>query len=79
MAIAQYCMVTAPQFVGRELGASDWVAVDLKRASYLDRRSSASTAAIPLARLLRSGGWSTALEEDGLVVLRRRTATSRMP
>jgi uncharacterized membrane protein len=58
---------------------SDWVAVDLKRASYLDRRSSASTAAIPLARLLRSGGWSTALEEDGIVVLRRRTATSRMP
>ena len=24
----QYCMATAPQFVGRELGASDWVAVD---------------------------------------------------
>jgi acyl dehydratase len=27
MAMAQYCMATAPQFVGRELGASDWVAV----------------------------------------------------
>ena len=24
----QYCMATAPQFVGRDLGASDWVAVD---------------------------------------------------
>jgi uncharacterized membrane protein len=58
---------------------SDWVAVDLKRASYLDRRSSASTAAIPLARLLGTGGWSTALEEDGIVVLRRRTPTTRMP
>jgi len=31
MAIAQYCMATAPQFVGRELGASDWVAVDQDR------------------------------------------------
>ena len=28
MAIPQYGMATAPQFVGRELGASDWVAVD---------------------------------------------------
>jgi uncharacterized membrane protein len=58
---------------------ADWVAVDLKRPSYLDRRSSASTAAIPLARLLRSGGWSTALDEDGIVVLRRSSATTRMP
>ena len=31
MAIAPYCMATAPQFVGRELGASDWVAVDQDR------------------------------------------------
>jgi acyl dehydratase len=31
MAIAQYCMATAPQFVGRELGASDWVAVNQDR------------------------------------------------
>jgi uncharacterized membrane protein len=58
---------------------ADWVAVDLKRASYLDRRSSPSTTAVPLARLLRSGGWSTVLDEDGIVVLRRRTATTRMP
>ena len=28
MAIAQYSMASAPQFVGRELGASGWVAVD---------------------------------------------------
>lgn len=27
----QYCMATAPQFVGRELGASDWVVVDQDR------------------------------------------------
>ena len=27
----QYCMATAPQFVGRDLGASDWVAVDQDR------------------------------------------------
>ncbi len=27
----QYCMTTAPQFVGRELGASDWVVVDQDR------------------------------------------------
>jgi uncharacterized membrane protein len=58
---------------------ADWIAVDLKRASYLDRRSSASTAAVPLARLLRSGAWSTVLDEDGIVVLRRRSATTRMP
>jgi acyl dehydratase len=31
MAIAQYCMATAPRFVGRELGASEWVAVDQDR------------------------------------------------
>jgi acyl dehydratase len=31
MAIAQYCMATAPQFVGRELGASVWVVVDQDR------------------------------------------------
>jgi acyl dehydratase len=31
MTIAQYSMATAPQFVGRELGASDWVAVDQGR------------------------------------------------
>jgi uncharacterized membrane protein len=58
---------------------ADWIAVDLERASYLDRRSSASTAAVPLARLLQSGDWSTVLDEDGIVVLRRRSATTRMP
>src|SRR6201988_1998099 len=31
MAIMQYSMATALQFVGRELGASDWVAVDQNR------------------------------------------------
>ena len=31
MAIAQYSMATAPQFVGRELGASGWVMVDQDR------------------------------------------------
>jgi acyl dehydratase len=31
MAMPQYCMATAPQFVGRELGASDWVVVDQDR------------------------------------------------
>ena len=31
MAIPQYGMNTAAQFVGRELGASDWVAVDQDR------------------------------------------------
>jgi acyl dehydratase len=31
MAIPQYCMATAAQFVGRELGASEWVAVDQDR------------------------------------------------
>ena len=31
MAIPQYSMVTAPQFVGRELGTSGWVAVDQDR------------------------------------------------
>jgi len=31
MAIAQYSMATVAQFVGRELGTSDWVAVDQGR------------------------------------------------
>ncbi len=31
MAMAQYSMASAPQLVGRELGASDWVAVDQNR------------------------------------------------
>jgi uncharacterized membrane protein len=58
---------------------AEWVAVDLRRASYLDRRSAPSTAAVPLARLLTSGAWSTVLEEDGIFVLKRRSATTRMP
>jgi uncharacterized membrane protein len=58
---------------------AEWVAVDLRRASYLDRRSSPSTAAVPLARLLTSGGWSKLLNEDGIVVLRRRTAATSAP
>jgi uncharacterized membrane protein len=56
---------------------ADWVAVDLRRASYLDRRSAPSTAAIPLAELLRSGAWETVLEEDGIFVLKRRASTTR--
>jgi uncharacterized membrane protein len=55
---------------------ADWVAVDLRRASYLDRRSAPSTTAVPLAELLRSGGWETVLEEDGIFVLRRRASTT---
>jgi acyl dehydratase len=31
MTTAQYLMTTAPQFVGRELGASSWVSVDQDR------------------------------------------------
>jgi acyl dehydratase len=31
MATAQYSMASAPQFVGRELGASGWVAIDQDR------------------------------------------------
>lgn len=50
---------------------SEWIAVDLKRASYLDRRSDPSTAAVPLAELLRSGSWSKVFDEDGIIVLRR--------
>ena len=58
---------------------ADWVAVDLRRASYLDRRSAPSTAAIPLGRLLLSGRWRTVLDEDGIFVLRRKTATASAP
>lgn len=55
---------------------AEWVAVDLRRASYLDLRSPPSTAAVPLARLLMSGEWETVLDDDGIVVLRRRTAAT---
>jgi hypothetical protein len=50
---------------------AEWVAVDLKRASYLDRRSSPSTAAVPLAGLLRTPTWRTVFDEDGIIVLTR--------
>ena len=50
---------------------SQWVAVDLERASYLDRRSDPSTTAVPLARLLGSGSWRKVFDEDGIIVLRR--------
>jgi uncharacterized membrane protein len=55
---------------------AEWVAVDLRRASYLDRRSAPSTTAVPLARLRRSSAWETVLAEDGIFVLRRRTAAT---
>ena len=50
---------------------SDWVLVDLKRASYLDRRSDPSTTAVPLARLLESGSWRKVFDRDGIIVLTR--------
>jgi uncharacterized membrane protein len=56
-----------------------WVAVDLRRASYLDRRSAPSTAAVPLGRLLSSREWRTVLAEDGVFVLHRRSAAARRP
>jgi uncharacterized membrane protein len=58
------------------IGNARWVAVDLRRASYLDRRSSPSTAAIALARLRLSGAWATELAEDGIFVLGRRPASN---
>jgi uncharacterized membrane protein len=51
---------------------AEWVAVDLRDPSYLDRSSTPSAAAIPLARLIQSGEWTRVLDEDGIVVLRRR-------
>jgi uncharacterized membrane protein len=56
---------------------AEWVVVDLRRASYLDRRSAPSTAAVALARLRRNGEWETVLEDDGIFVLRRTTAATR--
>jgi len=53
------------------VGNAEWVAVDLKRASYLDRRSSPSTTAVALGRLLGSGSWRTVFEEDGIILMRR--------
>lgn len=50
---------------------AEWVAVDLKRASYLDRRSAPSTTAVPLARLLFDPSWRTVFDEDGIIVLTR--------
>jgi hypothetical protein len=54
---------------------ADWVVVDFRRASYLDRRSAPSTTAVPLARLLDSGAWRIVFDEDGILVL-TRTARS---
>jgi hypothetical protein len=55
---------------------ADWVAVDLKRASYLDRRSAPSTTAVPLALLLKSGSWETVFDEDGILVLHRENTST---
>lgn len=55
---------------------AEWIAVDLERASYLDRRSDPSTTAVPLARLLRSGSWRTVFEKDGIFVLKRVAAST---
>ena len=51
---------------------AEWVAVDLRDPSYLDRSSTPSTTAVPLAQLIQSGEWSHVLDDDGIVVLRRR-------
>src|SRR4029450_4618199 len=51
---------------------AEWVAVDLRDPSYLDRSSTASTTAVPLARLIRSGRGGGGLDEDGSGVLHRR-------
>jgi hypothetical protein len=51
---------------------AEWVAVDLRKPSYLDRSSTASTTAVPLARLIQGGRWTRVLDEDGIVVLQRR-------
>jgi hypothetical protein len=51
---------------------AEWVAVDLRDPSYLDRSSTPSTTAIPLAQLIRSGEWTRVLDDDGIVVLSRR-------
>jgi uncharacterized membrane protein len=51
---------------------AEWVAVDLRNPSYLDRGSTSSTTAVPLAQLIQSGRWTRVLDEDGIVVLRRR-------
>ena len=51
---------------------AEWVAVDLRNPSNLDRGSTSSTTAVPLAQLIQSGDWTRVLDEDGIVVLRRR-------
>ena len=51
---------------------AEWVAVDLRNPSYLDRRSARSTTAVPLAQLIQSGDWTRVVDEDGIVLLRRR-------
>lgn len=53
------------------VGDAEWVLVDLKRASHLDRRSAPSTAAVPLAQLLANGSWRKVFDEDGIIVLRK--------
>ncbi|HET9324919.1 MAG TPA: DUF2079 domain-containing protein [Gaiellaceae bacterium] len=53
---------------------AQWVLVDLKHPSYLDRSSTPSTAAVPLARLLASGSWRKVFDEDGVIVLERTSS-----
>ena len=52
------------------------VAADLTRAAYLDRRSTPSTTAVPLALLLKSGSWETVFDEDGILVLQRENTST---
>jgi uncharacterized membrane protein len=55
------------------LGDAEWAAVDRTRPSYLDKAVAPMAFETALARLQGTGRFETVFDEDGILVLRRRT------
>ena len=55
------------------LGEAEWVAVDRQRPSHRDENDAPERFEASLARLLESGRFETVFDEDGILVLRRRS------
>ena len=56
------------------LGEADWIAVDRERPSYRDEAVAPVRFAAALARLRQSGRFVEVFDEDGILVLRRRSS-----
>jgi uncharacterized membrane protein len=53
---------------------ADWIALDLTRPSYLDNAPAVGAFRAAYGRLRQSGRWRVVADEDGVVVLRKRSS-----